>query len=181
MVASCVFDCDTAAQVKDIKLTDIDAPVAGKAPDYTFTGGAGYENNGRNDAYYKNGMCWSEVNSSYVLSDGTQAFLPGKANQADIRIKAKEGYEFATDSYGNVSMTATVNGKSAEISYRDSEEVTLCYTFPKTEEHKCSPLKADEVKATFREAGKKAYYFCPECGKNFEDSKCTKEIPDVNA
>lgn len=301
VVAACVFDCDTAAQIKTIELTDIDAPVSGKAPDYTFTGGAGYENNGRNDAYYKNGMCWSEVGSSYILSDGTQAFLPGKAYQVDIRIKAKEGYEFATNSYGNVSMTATVNGKSAtvsgnrneilvtyafpatgniaiskvgvtdidapvtgqspdytavysnvnygaadynnkstqngiswynetdkktmstldkfeegktysvqimiwtndgyefqyksgsvnvvatvngknaEVSSRTNEEVTLYYTFPKIAEHKHSPLKVDEVNATCKEAGKKAYYFCPECGKNFEDAKCTKEIADINS
>lgn len=301
VVAACVFDCDTAAQIKTIELTGIDAPVSGKAPDYTFTGGAGYENNGRNDAYYKNGMCWSEVGSSYILSDGTQAFLPGKAYQVDIRIKAKEGYEFATNSYGNVSMTATVNGKSAtvsgnrneilvtyafpatgniaiskvgvtdidapvtgqspdytavysnvnygaadynnkstqngiswynetdkktmstldkfeegktysvqimiwtndgyefqyksgsvnvvatvngknaEVSSRNNEEVTLYYTFPKIAEHKHSPLKVDEVNATCKEAGKKAYYFCPECGKNFEDAKCTKEIADINS
>ncbi|HCG68419.1 MAG TPA: hypothetical protein DEW22_07055 [Clostridiales bacterium] len=301
VVAACVFDCDTAAQIKTIELTGIDAPVSGKAPDYTFTVGAGYENNGRNDAYYKNGMCWSEVGSSYILSDGTQAFLPGKAYQVDIRIKAKEGYEFATNSYGNVSMTATVNGKSAtvsgnrneilvtyafpatgniaiskvgvtdidapvtgqspdytavysnvnygaadynnkstqngiswynetdkktmstldkfeegktysvqimiwtndgyefqyksgsvnvvatvngknaEVSSRTNEEVTLYYTFPKIAEHKHSPLKVDEVNATCKEAGKKAYYFCPECGKNFEDAKCTKEIADINS
>ena len=301
VVAACVFDCDTAAQIKTIELTGIDAPVSGKAPDYTFTGGAGYENNGRNDAYYKNGMCWSEVGSSYILSDGTQAFLPGKAYQVDIRIKAKEGYEFATNSYGNVSMTATVNGKSAtvsgnrneilvtyafpatgniaiskvgvtdidapvtgqspdytavysnvnygaadynnkstqngiswynetdkktmstldkfeegktysvqimiwtndgyefqyksgsvnvvatvngknaEVSSRNNEEVTLYYTFPKIAEHKHSPMKVDEVNATCKEAGKKAYYFCPECGKNFEDAKCTKEIADINS
>ena len=301
VVASCVFDCDTAAKINKIEIGGIDAPVAGKAPDYTFTGGAGYENNGRNDAYYKNGVCWSEVGSSYVLSDGTQAFLPAKAYQVDIRIKAKEGYEFATNAYGNVSMTATVNGKSATISgnkneilvtyafpatgsvaigkvgvtdidapvtgqspdytasytnvnygaanyndkstkngiswynetdkktmstsdkfeanktytvqvmvwtndgyefqyksgavnvagtvngknadvnSRNKEEVTLYYTFPKTEEHKCSPLKVDEIKATCKEEGKKAYYYCPECGKNFEDSKCTKEITNINA
>ncbi len=131
VVAACVFDCDTAAQIKTIELTGIDAPVSGKAPDYTFTGGAGYENNGRNDAYYKNGMCWSEVGSSYILSDGTQAFLPGKAYQVDIRIKAKEGYEFATNSYGNVSMTATVNGKSATVS-GNRNEILVTYAFPAT-------------------------------------------------
>jgi len=301
LVVSCVFDCDTPAEIAKLELTDIDAPVAGKAPDYTFTGGAGYENNGRNDAYYKDGVCWSEVGSSYIICDGTHAFLPQKAYQVDIRIKAKTGYAFATDAYGNVSLTATVNGKSATVSgnkneilvtytfpatgnltlgkvdvvdidapstgnapdytasysnanygaanyndkstkngiswynetdkklmstsdkfeagktytvqimiwtnngyefqyksgsvnvaatvngksakvdSRNNEEVTLYYTFSKTEEHKCSPLKVDEVKATCKEAGKKAYYFCPECGKNFEDSKCTKEIADINA
>lgn len=301
VVAACVFDCDTAAKINKIEIGGIDAPASGKAPDYTFTGGAGYENNGRNDAYYKNGMCWSEVNSSYIVCDGTQAFLPGKAYQVDIRIKAKEGYEFATNSYGNVSMTATVNGKSASISgnkneilvtyvfpatgsvaiskvgvtdidapatgntpdyeatytnvnygaanynnattkngiswynetdkkvmsvtdkfeagktytaqitvwanegyefqyksgdinvaatvngksadvtSRSEEEATLYYTFPKTKEHKHSAKKVDEVEATCKEEGKKAYYFCPECGKNFEDAKCTKEIADINA
>ena len=301
VVAACVLDCDKAASINKIELSGIDAPVAGKAPDYTFTGGAGYENNGRNDAYYKDGVCWSEENSSYIINDGTHAFLPGKAYQVDIRIKAKEGYAFATNSSGNVSITATVNGKSASVSgnkneilvtyvfsatdnialgkvgvtdidapvtgntpdydaeyanvsygpadyddartqngiswynetdkktigtgdkfeagktytaqimiwaddgyefqYKSGEidvaatvngkgadvtsrnetEATLYYTFPETEEHKCSPKKVEEFKATCTEDGKKAYYFCPECGKNFEDSKCTKEIADINA
>lgn len=78
-------------------------------------------------------------------------------------------------------MVATVNGKNAEVSSRTNEEVTLYYTFPKIAEHKHSPLKVDEVNATCKEAGKKAYYFCPECGKNFEDAKCTKEIADINS
>ncbi len=39
----------------------------------------------------------------------------------------------------------------------------------------------DEVKATCTDDGRKAHYFCPECGKLFEDSKCTKEITKINA
>jgi len=78
-----------------------------------------------------------------------------------------------------VNVAGTVNGASAEVSSRSNEEVTLYYTFPKIAEHKHSPLKVDEVKASCKEAGKKSYYFCPECGKNFEDSKCTKEIADI--
>lgn len=300
LVASCVFSCDTPSKIAKIDLTDIDAPVAGKAPDYTFTGGGGYEHNGRSDAYYKNGVCWSEVGGSYVLSDGTHAFLPNKAYQVDIRIKAKTGYEFATNSFGVVSTAVTVNGKSAsvsgnkneilitcefpatgnlvigkigvtdieppaeestpdynvtylnvnygaanynnattkngiswynetdgkvmsttdkfeagktytvqitiwtnegyefrydlgevnvdgtvngekaEASSRHNEEVTLSYSFPKVVKHKHSPIKVDEVKATCKEEGKKAYYYCSECGKIFEDSKCTIDIYDVN-
>ena len=300
VVASCIFDCDTAAKIEKIELTDIDVPVAGNVPDYIFTGGAGYENNGRNDAYYKNGVCWSEVNSSYILSDGTQAFSPCRAYQVDVRIMAKEGYEFATNSYGYVSVTATVNGKnasvsgnkneilvtyefpatgnisiskvgvtdidapetgktpdydvtytnvnysaanynnattkngvtwynetdkktmstsdkfeagksysaqimiwtkegyefqyksgninidatvngkSAKVSSRNNEEVTLYYTFPKTAEHKHSAKKIDKIDATCKAEGKEAYYFCHECGKNFEDAKCTKEIANIN-
>ncbi len=301
VVASCVFDCDTAAKINKIELTGIDTPVAGKAPDYTFIGGAGYENNGRNDAYYKDGMCWSEVGGSYIVCDGTHAFLPGKAYQVDIRIKAKAGYEFATNSYGNVLITATVNGENASVSgnkneilvtyafsatenlaiskvgvtdidapeagripdyeatytnvnygaanynntttkngiswYNETDKkvmstsdkfeegrtytvqvtietndgyefankagvinvsgtvngksaevdetgsgsktVVLYYTFPKLAEHKHSAKKVDEFKATCTASGKKAYYFCTECGKNFEDSKCSKEIANI--
>ncbi len=303
VVASCVLDCDTAAQINTIALTGLDVPVAGKAPDYSFIGGAGYTQNGRNDAYYKDGVSWSEVGGSYVLSDGTQAFLPGKAYQADIRIKPREGYAFATNAYGNVALTATVNGRSASVSGNKNEilitcvfpatgniaigqvgvtdidapiaghspdyiasynnvnygpasyqantatakngiswyceeenrtlqthekfaenktytaivlidamegyefqytsgtvnvnatvnakkatevtsaektQICLYYTFPKVAAHKHSPLKVEEIKATCSATGKQAYYFCPECGRNFEDVKCTKEISDVN-
>jgi len=300
VVASCVFDCDSAAQIKKIDLTGIDAPTAGSAPDFTFIGGAGYENNGRNDAYYKNGVCWSVADGSYLANSG-QAFAPNTRYQVDIRLKPQFGYEFATKSNGNIDLTATVNGNPATVSgnkneilityvfpetktlafstagvtdidapvtgqlpdytvsysninygpakYNDSTtqngvswynetdkktvrtgekfeagkaysvsvtiwsndgytfqyksgavdvagtvngqkaavssrsdvEVTLTYTFPKTEAHKCSPLKVDEHKATCKEEGRKAHYFCPECGKFFEDSKCTKEIANINA
>ena len=66
---------------------------------------------------------------------------------------------------------------------RDESEIILCYTFPKVAvpKHVHSPMKVDEFKATCTEKGKKAYYFCPECGKNFEDEKCTVEIKNINS
>ena len=106
-------------------------------------------------------------------------FEAGKTYTVQITIWTDDGYEFQYKS-GAVNVSGTINGKRAEVTSRNSEEITLYYTFPKTEEHKCSPLKVDEVKATCKEVGKKAYYFCPECGKNFEDSKCTKVISDIN-
>lgn len=80
-----------------------------------------------------------------------------------------------------VPSTWQASGIGIDAINGNNEEVTLYYTFPKIAEHKHSPLKVDEVNATCKEAGKKAYYFCPECGKNFEDAKCTKEIADINS
>lgn len=166
--------------INKVDVAGLDAPATGNTPDYTATytnvnyGPADY-----NDKSNKSGISWYNETDKKVMST-TDKFEAGKTYTIQITIWANDGYEFQYKS-GAVNVAGTVNGKNAEVSSRSSEEVTLYYTFPKTEEHKCSPLKVDEVKATCKEVGKKAYYFCPECGKNFEDSKCTKEIADINA
>ncbi|MBQ8249334.1 MAG: hypothetical protein IJY93_05560 [Clostridia bacterium] len=180
IVVTYVFPETENIAISKVGVTDIDAPVTGNSPDYEASysnvnyGAADY-----NDKTNKNGISWYNETDKKTMSTSDK-FEAGKVYTVQIMIWTNDGYEFQYKS-GSVNIAGTVNGKSAEVSSRNNEEVTLYYTFPKTEEHKCSPKKIDEVKATCKEEGKKSYYFCPECGKNFEDSKCTKEITDINA
>ncbi len=162
-----------------VEIGGVDIPEAGKTPDYTASYGANYGAADYSNATTKNGISWYNETDKKTMSTSDK-FEAGKTYTVQVMIWTNDGYEFQYKS-GAVNVAGTVNGKSADVSSRNNEEVTLYYTFPKTEEHKCSPLKVDEVKATCKDVGKKAYYFCPECGKNFEDSKCTKEISDINA
>ncbi len=166
--------------ISKVDVTDIDAPVTSNSPDYVASyGNANYGAANYNDKNNKNGISWYNETDKKTMST-TDKFEAGKSYTAQIIIWTNDDCEFAYKS-GSVNVTATVNGDSADVTSRSKEEVTLYYTFPKTEEHNHSPKKIDEVKATCKEEGKKSYYFCPECGKNFEDSKCTKEITDINA
>ncbi len=164
--------------IDNVDIGGVDIPEAGKAPDYTVSYGDNYGYADYNDRFTKNGVSWYNETDRKSMS-ATDKFEEGKTYSVQIMIWSNEGYEFQYKS-GAVNVAATVNGHDAEVSSRDKEEVTLYFTFPKIAEHKHSPVKVDEVKATCTESGKKSYYFCSECGRNFEDSKCTKEISDIN-
>ncbi len=166
--------------ISEVAVTDIEAPVTGNSPDYEATyANASYGAANYNDKNHKNGISWYNETDKKTMST-TDKFEAGKSYTAQIMVWANDGCEFAYKS-GEINVEATVNGKSADVTSRNNTEAVLYYTFPKTEEHKCSPKKIDEVKATCNAEGKKAYYFCAECGKSFEDAKCTKEIADINA
>lgn len=162
-----------------VELGGVDIPEAGKSPDYAVSYGANYGAANYNDKSTKNGISWYNETDKKTMAT-TDKFEEGKTYSVQVMIWADDGYEFRYKS-GQVNISATVNGQNAEVSSRNNEEVTVYYTFPKIAEHKHSPMKVDEVKATCKAEGKNAYYFCPECGKNFEDSKCTKVISDINA
>ena len=167
------------AVLDKVEIGGVDIPEAGKSPDYTVSYGANYGAADYNDKSTKNGISWYNETDKRTMST-TDKFEEGKTYSVQVMIWADDGCEFQYKS-GQVNIAAAVNGQSAEVSSRSNVEVTVYYTFPKIAEHKHAPLKVEEVKATCKEEGKKAYYFCPECGKNFEDSKCTKVISDINA
>lgn len=167
------------AVLDKVELGAVDAPEAGKSPDYTVSYGANYGAADYNDKSTKNGISWYNETDKKIMSTSDK-FEEGKTYSVQITLWTNEGYEFQYKS-GSVNIAAAVNGQSAQVSSRSNVEVTVYYTFPKIPEHKHASLKVEEVKATCKEEGKKAYYFCPECGKNFEDSKCTKAISDINA
>lgn len=162
-------------------VTDIDAPVVGQTPDYTASYGSSYSAANENTASAKNGITWYNETDQKPVNTAS-SFEAGKIYTVQISIWPDDG-EIFQYSDGAYHVSGTINGKKAEIMGRGEYEIILCYTFPKLEEpkHEHSPLKVDEVKATCSAEGRKTYYFCPECGKNFEDSKCTKEITDINA
>lgn len=128
---SMIYKCDTKSQIDTIRLDKVTPPVAGEAPAYTCTMSyEGYKRIDRTDAYYSNGVCWSVADGSYLENTG-KAFSPLTRYQVDVRLEAKEGFEFATDSSGSLTATAQVNGQNATVS-GNKNEVVVTYTFPET-------------------------------------------------
>ena len=163
-----------------VTVTDIDTPVANESPDYVASyGNVNYGAAAINNATTKNGISWYNETDGKTIATNTK-FEAGKVYTVQVAITPKDGYEFDY-SGGDYNVSGWVNGTGkAELMGRDESEIILCYTFPELK-HAHSPMKVDEVKATCTEKGKKSYYFCPECGKNFEDEKCTKEIKNINS
>lgn len=161
-------------------VTDIDAPAVGQKPDYTASYGSSYGAANENTASTKNGITWYNETDRKPVNTAS-SFEAGKVYTVQVSIWPDDG-EIFQYSDGAYRVSGTINGKKAEIMGRGEYEIILCYTFPKLEEpkHEHSPLKVDEVKASCETEGKKTHYFCPECGKFFEDAQCTKEITDIH-
>ncbi len=133
-----------AEVVTIVEISGIDAPVAGKNPDYTCpedsigldNGYATYEDFDDDDTRF--GKTWYDLDAAVtpVPMKRTDTFIAGHRYALAIAVKAKPGYEFKTeiidyDSYPRVK--GTVNGEKAKIGavsgYKPAEIVTLYYEF----------------------------------------------------
>jgi len=116
-------------QVDAITIEGLSAPALGQSPSYVaILRGQGYELKDRNDAYYKNGICWSYMEGSDLPVSGGTKFEGGKKYQVMFSLVAQEGYEFPTNASGGLTLKATVNGKAAEI-MGNKKEVIVTYYF----------------------------------------------------
>ena len=114
-------------KITTVAVEGLSAPATGKAPGYiAIVKGAGYSLKARNDSYYKNGIAWSEMESSDLPTSGA-LFEGGKQYQVTIYLTAEDGYEFDVN-----NLQATVNGKNAEVYGGDKNEVVVIYYFTET-------------------------------------------------
>ncbi len=117
-------------QITSVAIEGVTAPAQGKAPSYVaIVKGEGYSLKARNDAYYKNGICWSIMESSDLPVSGGK-FEGGKQYQIMMYLVAEEGYEFAATAGGALQVKATLNGKPVlpEI-LGNKKEIVVTYYF----------------------------------------------------
>ena len=112
--------------VTSVEIKDIDIPEAGKIPDFSFTA---------QDSFYINEIFWTDITDSQnkVTLKETDVFEAGHNYQLEVWIRANEYYKFRTDSDGWIDISASVDGKEAEVILPGSEisaEITLSYTVP---------------------------------------------------
>ena len=112
--------------VSSVEIKDIDIPEAGKTPDFSFTA---------QDSFYINEIFWTDITDSQnkVTLEETDVFEAGHNYQLEVWIRANEYYKFRTDSDGWIDISASVDGKEAEVILPGSEisaEITLSYTVP---------------------------------------------------
>jgi len=170
-------------EITNVKVDGIDAPKEGELADYEATlGDTTYAPMyTKEDAETRNSIMWYDETTGEYMKPGVDRFIGGHKYSVIVILKTTGVYTFKyvpeTDSY---TVTAKINGKTATIEECVEDTVTFYYDFV-CEEHKCSARKVDSVKATCSAEGKKEYYHCDSCGKNYEDSKCTKAISDIDA
>lgn len=95
-------------QITTVAIEGITAPATGAAPSYVaIVKGEGYSLKARNDAYYKNGICWSIMESSDLPVSGGTTFEGGQKYQITMYLVAEEGYEFSATAGGALNVKAT--------------------------------------------------------------------------
>ena len=163
----------TGEKLTTVSISGIDKPMADKTPDYTGTlGSTKYKLKNENSDYFKNGIVWYDLTRSRYIKT-TEKFQPDHEYVLEIVMVPANGYYFSDD------VLATVNGMQIYASGGGSE-ITITYTIGKCEYHTCKLTEIKEVAATCGKDGKKAYYHCSECEKNFEDAMASKEIENLD-
>ena len=154
-------------------VSGIDKPFQDKLPDYTGTlGSSKYKFLDRNDSTFKNGITWYDSTASRYIKT-TEKFQPDHAYMIEIHLVPASGYYFSEDVIAKVDTTEIyASGGGQEIAI--VIDMGLCPY------HTCKLTEVKEVKPTCTEDGKKAYYHCDECEKDFEDTMATRPIENLD-
>ena len=145
--------------VENIIIENVTAPVAGEKPNYNWSiRGNGYQMDTSKNAYYdaywknppeqwyyiKNGLGWFDV-TDYDWVYENETFIAGHEYEVRVYVITGDGFEFAHNNYYEPTVTATVNGNTAEAIVDGSYCVTtqqIEYTFT------CGAKTVDKVAIT---------------------------------
>ena len=130
-----------------VLISDLDAPVPGKTPDYTASTTTGAQKRGTDTAYMKNGIVWYDASVGTNMKT-TDVFQEGHVYTAKISLQAAEGYLFKDDASGAMLTTATVNGQPASVinELLGPDKLQVNYTFPV-----CQKIEISKVNITIKE------------------------------
>ena len=98
---------DKRQEVTHVDVTGVTAPSVGATPDFTVADTA---------RYYINSVYWTDITtSSHKNLKETDVFEAGHTYELEVWLRTNENYKFKTDEDGWIDITATIDGKEAEI------------------------------------------------------------------
>ncbi len=111
--------------IKDVQV-EVAEPIAGNTPEFSVEE--------KTPGFAVNNMYWYDVtDGKHIELSQSDVFEKGHTYQAEVWVKANEGYFFSTDSDGVLSINACINGKDAEVLLDSSDKAagfTLDFTIP---------------------------------------------------
>lgn len=127
----CAVGVSASTNIDKVYVTDIDAPVAGMAPDYTgvLPSSAYYTfGNPYSDPYNKNGICWWDKTTETFLDPNTAKFAEGHQYTVYVTLVPSGGYRFLLgaegfEGYLNENLSTEEGGSAGDV-------CTVAYTFP---------------------------------------------------
>ena len=149
IVVSAQFVCKPARQITHVDIKDVTEPKTGEEPKYYVScGDKSYDRHELSNVYYAYGVAWLDAKENFMTRN-KDTFLPSTAYTISITLKPTGYYIFAADEYDRPLVTATVNGKEAEVHKSTIEDgcITVTYKFRKTEPLEVSKVEVQGVDA----------------------------------
>ena len=118
--------------INSVNITGVDKPAIGDHPDFNIASG--------DDGFYVNTVYWTDITtSSHKNLKETDVFEAGHTYELEVWLRTNENYKFKTDEDGWIDITATIDGKKAEIVGPGSEIaaiLTVTYTLDQSLQYK---------------------------------------------
>ncbi|MBR6726249.1 MAG: hypothetical protein IKL81_04600 [Clostridia bacterium] len=155
IIVAAKFVCKASRQITEVAIIDVTEPKTGEEPKYYIEcADSTYQRYSISNVFYAYGVGWLDGNDN-LMRRNESVFEPSTAYTIEITLEAVEPYIFKTTEYGYPMVTATVNGKSAEVhkSTMGDDMITITYKFRKTDS-----TEVDKVSVTDLEEPKSGSY-----------------------
>ena len=114
-----VFVCTGVTEIESVYINGIITPVSGKTPSalsvYMDTSSGAELDTDEDADYISNRVKWVCVSDGNAVMTKDDLFVKDKEYRAYIRLKAKAGYEFKTESASKSAVVASIGGNDGEI------------------------------------------------------------------
>jgi len=147
IVVSAQFVCKPSRQITHVDITNVTEPKTGEEPKYYVScGDSSYDRHELSNVYYAYGVAWLDGKDNFVRRN-EDTFLPSTAYTVSVTLKPTGHYVFAADEYDRPLVTATVNGKEAEVHKATIEDgcITVTYKFRRTESLEISKVEVQDI------------------------------------
>ena len=118
--------------INSVNIIGVDKPAIGDHPDFNITSD--------DDGFYVNAVYWTDITTdSHKNLKETDVFEAGHTYELEVWLRTNENYKFKTDEDGWVDITATIDGKKAEIVGSGAENaaiLSVTYTLDQSLQYK---------------------------------------------
>lgn len=147
IIVAAQFVCEPSRQITHVDISGVTEPKTGEEPKYFVAcGDSTYERHSLSNVFYAYGVAWLDGKDNLVTRN-KDLFLPSTAYTVSVTLKPTGDYIFAADEYGRPLVTATVNGKEAEVHKSSIEAgcIEVTYKFRKTDSLEVSKVEVNDL------------------------------------
>ena len=147
IIVAAQFVCEPSRQITHVDISGVTEPKTGAEPKYFVAcGDSTYERHSLSNVFYAYGVAWLDGKDNLVTRN-KDLFQPSTAYTVSVTLKPTGDYIFAADAYGRPLVTATVNGKEAEVHKSSIEAgcIEVTYKFRKTDSLEVSKVEVNDL------------------------------------
>ncbi len=147
IVVAATFTCQPSRQITHVDITDVTEPKTGEEPKYFVRcGDSSYDRHNLSNFMYAYGVAWLD-NKENPMRRNEDLFKPSTVYTISITLVPTGHYVFAADEYDRPLVTATVNGKEAEVHKSSIAEgcIEVTYKFRRTDSLEITKVEVNDI------------------------------------